>query len=77
VERANDDRHARLEAAGVDRKQAEALAQAVRDTLATQLATKADLESLDHKFESVLWKHIVTAIVTQLALAGALLRFLR
>jgi hypothetical protein len=51
------------------------------DTLATQLATKADLERLDHKFESMLWKHtagiIVTVIVTQIALAGVLLRFLR
>jgi hypothetical protein len=82
----------RLEAAGVDRKQAEAHAAAVRDTLATQLATKADIdalkqattadiERLDHKFEAMMWKHtagiIVTVIVTQLALAGALLRFLR
>ncbi len=75
----------RLEAAGVDRKQAEAHAAAVRDTVAPQLATKADLDAavmrLEHKFESMLWKHtagiIVTVIVTQLAVAGVLLRFLR
>jgi hypothetical protein len=71
----------RLEAAGVDRRQAEAHAQAVRDTLATQLATKADIERLEHKFEAMLWKHtagiIVAVIATQLTLAGVLLRFMR
>src|SRR5919197_3787845 len=34
----------RLEAAGVDRKQAEAQAAAMRDTLAPQLATKSDID---------------------------------
>jgi hypothetical protein len=33
----------RLEAAGVDRKQAEAHAATVRDTLATQLATETEV----------------------------------
>jgi hypothetical protein len=42
----------RLEAAGVDRKQAEAHAEAVRDTLATQLATKADIDRLDSKIDT-------------------------
>jgi hypothetical protein len=78
----------KLIAAGVDRKQAEAHARAVRDTLATQLATTADidrldrrLEAIEHKFEAMLWKHtagiIVAVIATQLTLAGVLLRFLR
>jgi hypothetical protein len=71
----------KLQAAGVDRQQAEAHAEAIRDTLATQLATKADIDRLEHKFESMLWRHtagiIVTVIVTQLAIAGVLLRFLR
>jgi hypothetical protein len=47
----------RLEAAGVPREQAEAHAQAVRDTLAPQLATKADLDAavakLDAKIDTV------------------------
>jgi hypothetical protein len=42
----------RLEAAGVDRKQAEAHAKAIRDTLAPQLATKADLALLEQKLDS-------------------------
>jgi hypothetical protein len=46
----------RLEAAGVDRRQAEAHAAAVRDTLAPQLATKADLDAavtrLDAKIDT-------------------------
>jgi hypothetical protein len=36
----------RLEAAGVDRRQAEAHAAAVRDTVAPQLATKADIDGV-------------------------------
>jgi hypothetical protein len=55
----------RFEAAGVDRKQAEAHAAAVRDTLAMQLATKADIDrlaqatkaadiaTLEHKFQAL------------------------
>jgi hypothetical protein len=42
----------RLEAAGVDRKQAEAHAKAIRDTLAPQLATKADLALLEQKLDA-------------------------
>ena len=44
-------------------------------------AAKVGLEGLEHKFQSMRWKHtagiIVTVIVSQLALAGLLLRFLR
>jgi predicted nucleic acid-binding Zn-ribbon protein len=82
----------RLEAAGIDRRQAEAHAEAVRDTLATQLATKADLDTAVAKleaeirasraqFEMALWKHtagtIGTVLATGGALAGIMLRFLR
>jgi hypothetical protein len=82
----------KLEAAGVPRPQAEAHAAAVRDTLATQLATKADLDTAVAKleakieasrahFEMALWKHtagtIATVIATGIAVAGVLLRFLR
>jgi hypothetical protein len=42
----------RLEAAGVDRRQAEAHAAAVRDTLAPQLVTKADLDAAVAKLEA-------------------------
>jgi hypothetical protein len=42
----------RLEAAGVDRRQAEAHAQAVRDTVAPQLATKSDLDAAVAKLEA-------------------------
>jgi hypothetical protein len=42
----------RLEAAGVPRPQAEAHAQAMRDTVAPQLATKADLDLLGTKLEA-------------------------
>jgi hypothetical protein len=42
----------RLEAAGVDRRQAEAHAQAVHDILAPQLATKGDLDAAVAKLEA-------------------------
>jgi hypothetical protein len=42
----------KLEAAGVDRGQAEAHAAAVRDTLATQLASKADLDAAVVRLEA-------------------------
>jgi hypothetical protein len=42
----------KLEAAGVPRPQAEAHAQAVRDTLAPQLATKADLDMAVARLET-------------------------
>jgi hypothetical protein len=89
----------RLGAVGVDRKQAEAHAAAVRDTLAPQLATKVDIErlkdatkadldtavvrleakieALRSHFEMALWKHTAGIIVTVIAVAGVLLRFLR
>jgi hypothetical protein len=41
-----------LIAAGVDRKQAEAHARAVRDTLAPQLVTKADLDAAVARIEA-------------------------
>jgi hypothetical protein len=42
----------KLEAAGVDRRQAEAHAAAVRDTVATQLASKADLDAAVVRLEA-------------------------
>jgi hypothetical protein len=62
----------RLEAAGVDRRQAEAHAQAVRDTLAPQLVTKADLDAAVARLEAKIGgevtrlDHKIDAAVTRL-----------
>jgi hypothetical protein len=67
----------KLDAARVDRKQAEAHAAAVRDTLATQLATKADLDRLEQKFDAkfllLQWMLGFNLLLT----AGVLWRLLR
>lgn len=69
----------RLEAAGFKREQAEAHAEALRDEVIPQLATKIDLDRLgdrlEAKFESGLWKHSVAIILAVLAVGGFLLRF--
>lgn len=71
----------RLEAAGVDRKQAEAHAEAFRDEVSSQLATKADLEKLGDKlsanFEAALWKHTLGILLGFIAIAGLAARFLQ
>jgi hypothetical protein len=65
----------KLVAAGIDRKQAEAHARALRDTVAPQLATRADLDlavarleakmdALAARFEMALWKRTAGIIVT-------------
>jgi hypothetical protein len=59
----------KLEAAGVERRQAEAHAQAARDTLAAQLATKADIERLEQRFDAKFLPLLMTA--------GVLWRLLR
>jgi hypothetical protein len=67
----------KLEAAGVERRQAEAHAQAVRDTLAPQLATKADIERLEQRFDAkflmLQWMLGFNLLMT----AGVLWRLLR
>jgi hypothetical protein len=76
----------RLEAAGFERKQAEAHAEALRDEVAPQLATKLDLDRLGDRlsnemaamrssFETLLWKHSVAIILAMFAVGGFLLRF--
>jgi hypothetical protein len=78
----------RLEAVGIERRQAEAHAEALRDTVAPQLATKGDLDAavarLEHKidalgqrFETTLWKHSVAIILGVVAIGGVLVRFVR
>ena len=71
----------RLEAAGVDRRQAEAQAEALLDVVAPQLATRADLDSaitrLEQKIETLLWKHSLGILLGVLTIGGLLLRFVR
>jgi hypothetical protein len=71
----------RLEAAGFERKQAEALAEGLRDEVTTNLATKQDLEiavaRLEHKIEALLWKHSLGVLLGVLAIGGVLIRFVR
>jgi hypothetical protein len=71
----------RLEAAGVDRRQAEAQAEALRDEVAPQLATRADLEGaitrLEQKIETLLWKHSLGVLLGVLTIGGLLLRLVQ
>lgn len=78
----------RLEAAGIDRRHAEAHAEAMRDDVAPQLASKADLDrlgdrleqrmaTLEQKIETLMWKHSLGILLGVLAIGGVLLRFLR
>jgi len=46
----------RLEAAGVERRQAEAQAEALRDVVATQLVTKQDLKEAVSELRAEMWK---------------------
>ena len=65
----------RLEAAGIERKQAEAQAEALRDEVVPQLATSGDLERLGDRVETTIWKHTVAIILAVLAVGGFLIRF--
>jgi hypothetical protein len=71
----------RLEAAGIDRRHAEAHAEAMRDEVAPQLATKADLDAavtrLEQTFEPLLWKHTLGILLGVLTIGGLLLHFVR
>ncbi len=59
----------RLEAAGVDRAQAEAHADAVRDAVAESSATKTDLSAMEARMTARLYGAI--AVVCGLVAAGA------
>lgn len=65
----------RLEAAGINRAQAEAQAEALRDEVVPQLATTSDLERLGDRLETAIWKHTVAIILAVLAVGGFLIRF--
>ena len=60
----------RLEAAGVDRKTAEAHTEAINAHVVPELATKADIESL-------LWKHSLATLLGVLTIGGLLIRFVK
>ena len=69
----------KLEAAGVDRRIAEAHMEALSENVVAELATKQDLEravdKLENKIDTSLWKHSVAIILAVLAVGGFLLRF--
>ena len=67
----------RLEKAGMDRKIAEAHAEAIRDDVVPQLATNVDLERLGDRMEAAMWKHSVAILLGGLAIGGFLIRFLK
>lgn len=67
----------RLETAGLDRKVAEAHAEALRDDVVPQMATKPDLDRLGDRLETALWKHTAALILGMLAVGGFLVRFLK
>ena len=69
----------KLEAAGVERRQAEAHAEALRRAVSTDretLATKADLAALEARMYRALWVQAVAIIGTQLAIAGFVVHLL-
>ena len=70
-----------LEAAGVPRQQAQTQTEALRDDVAPQLATKADLQSeiarLESRIEAMLLRHSVAIILGVLAAGSFIVRFLR
>jgi hypothetical protein len=78
----------RLEAAGVDRRTAEAHAEAINATVLPQVATNADLnratdrlgtrmDRLESRIEALLWKHSLAILLGVLTIGGMLVRFVR
>ena len=69
----------RLEAAGIETRQAEAIVSEVRDAATTDradLATKADLAALEARMYRALWIQAAALIGTQLAIAGFIVHLL-
>lgn len=71
----------RLEAAGVDRKIAEAHMEALNGAVVPELATRLDLERLgerlEQKIDTALLKHTVAVVFAFIAVGGLLIRFLK
>ena len=69
----------KLEAAGVERRQAEAHAEALREAVSADreaLATKTDLAGLEARMYRALWIQAAALIGTQLAIAGFVVHLL-
>ena len=69
----------RLEAAGIETRQAEAIVSEVRDAATADradLATKADLAALEARMYRALWIQAAALIGTQLAIAGFVVHLL-
>ena len=69
----------RLEAAGIETRQAEAIVSEVRDAATAdwaELATKADLAGLEARMYRALWIQAAALIGTQLAIAGFVVHLL-
>ena len=68
-----------LEAAGIERRQAEAIAEGMREAAGAdraELATKADLAELRADLYRALWIQAAALIGTQLAIAGFIIHLL-
>ena len=69
----------RLEAAGIETRQAEAIVSEVRDAATADradLATKADLAALEARMYRALWIQAAALIGAQLAIAGFVVHLL-
>jgi hypothetical protein len=77
-----------LESAGVERKVAEAHVKAMNDHILPELATRADLDRVEHKLEqkietavqrmeATMWKVAIATLGGVLAIGSLLVRFLR
>ena len=64
----------RLELAGLDRKLAEAHAEAIRDDVASQLATKLDLDRMANRLEAAMWWHSLAIVLGGLTVGGFLIK---
>jgi hypothetical protein len=64
----------KLEAAGIDRKLAEAQAEALRDAIEDRLATKQDLTELDMRLAKYMVAQTAGTVGLVLALGGVLMR---
>lgn len=66
-----------LEGAGIERKQAEAHAEAIRDKVMPELATKADIKALEAAVNAMGDKITIRLGGTIVVVAGLVLAFLR
>ena len=67
----------RLEAAGFERKQAEAIATTMRDDVAPQMATRSDLKEAVADMKQEMWKQSISILLGGLLIGGFLIRFLK